>query len=105
MLGAVVTDEVVYMGTAYTHGMFVALQSHDPMFGEILQGLVVNKESVFLMLRKYSRRFMSQFHYYEVSETSEYLCISVASLGDYLPLPLYNVDGRYILISKHSIFF
>ncbi|CAN7978301.1 unnamed protein product [Ixodes persulcatus] len=105
MLGAVVTDEVVYMGTAYTHGMFVALQSHDRMFGEILQGLVVNKESVFLMLRKYSGRFMSQFHYYEVSETSEYLCISVASLGDYLPLPLYNVDGRFILISKHSIFF
>lgn len=55
------------------------------MFGEFLQCLVLNKETAFLMLWKYSGRLMPQFHYYEVRHMSEYLCLSVAPLGDYLP--------------------
>nr|XP_054922870.1 uncharacterized protein LOC126523536 isoform X1 [Dermacentor andersoni] len=101
---SVASRSVVWKGTDYTVGDFVALNLYKELcFGEISLFVVKNRASVFVAVKVYQANFLPHLHYYVLRETNTCSALPMSDLADYSPLPAYDIRAQKIIVLKHMI--
>lgn len=102
------TVSATYKGTTYRKGMAVLLNVNDRghELGRIVV-LLVSEEKVYFVCEKSQSvpALDLGVHILQHDTQRHYVCISVDTLADYYPLPVYNFDDHLdVFVLHHSVF-
>ena len=101
--------DVIFKGTAYKKGMFVAVEHNDRgfLFGRIELILVQNMAAIFFVMERCQSVPLVELGVHallpEMSEEKDKSCIRAENLLDFYPLPAYKRHSLMVISLHHAI--
>jgi len=100
---------ITVKGTSYKRGDVVVINIGEYIdeyeFGEILFSLITLSSEIYVMVKILNSEYVPEIRAHDLTEphNPKFLCCSIKNLLDYLPLPIYNIGGKFYIKFKHSI--